>query len=102
MQTVVFHRPLFLAAQPELLHSGERVSTAGVQGEQPHLGAGGRGWVCLHPPGNLSSWDSAFFCVCSFMKEKIALGRCSAALKLKLTLLVNIILILQIDVFSIN
>ena len=28
----------------------ERVSTAGLQGEQPHLGDGG---VCLHPPGNL-------------------------------------------------
>ena len=51
MQTVVFRRPLFLTAQLEHPTFWERVSTAGLQGKQPHLGSGG---VCLHPHGNLS------------------------------------------------
>ena len=61
MQAVVLSRLLFLAAQPEHPHSGKSVdlvapvpmSTAGLQGEQPHLGVG-VGGVSLHSPGNLS------------------------------------------------
>ena len=45
MQTVVFCRPLFLAAQLEHPDSGNRCRSCarlqtGLQGEQPHLGGG--------------------------------------------------------------
>ena len=59
MQAIVFHRPLFLAAQLEHPHSWRGckscllLSTAGLQDELPHSGAGGGG-VSHHPPGNLS------------------------------------------------
>lgn len=53
MQAVIFHRPLFLAAQPETPHSGKVSRScarlqAGPQDEQPHLGVWG-----LSP----SSWE---------------------------------------------
>ena len=35
------------------------MSAAGLQGEQPCLGGGGR--VCLHPPGNLIGPRDGFF-----------------------------------------
>ena len=38
MQAVVFHRPLLLAAQLGLHILGKGVSTAGLQGQQPHGG----------------------------------------------------------------
>ena len=51
MQAEVFRRPLFPAAQLEPPHSGsgERVSTAHLRGEQPHLRVRG----ALSP----SSWE---------------------------------------------